>query len=202
MKYRLQCECGRSLAVTPVQAGQSVICQCGATITVMPLSQLQHCEVVSHCEDSEIDPDDDVSSVALEYIPTENTILHRHMAAIFDNLISLVLGVCVAKSIPNDIPILPFVGFIATYLGYYFVFETLISRTPGKLLTGLTVVRINGARISAREAAIRTVFRILEVNPILLGAIPAALSIVFSRHHQRFGDKFARTIVVPPSRIP
>jgi len=43
--------------------------------------------------------------------------------------------------------------------------------------------------------------RVLEVNPVLLGAFPAALSVVFSPKHQRFGDKLAGTIVVPPDRL-
>jgi uncharacterized RDD family membrane protein YckC len=39
-------------------------------------------------------------------------------------------------------------------------------------------------------------FRLIETNPLLLGAIPAAARIVMTRDKQRFGDKVADTIVV------
>jgi uncharacterized RDD family membrane protein YckC len=134
-------------------------------------------------------------------LSTAHTIIPRQLAAIADNLIAMILGVCAAKFISHDSPGLQTVCFITIYFGYFFVFEALISRTPGKLLTGLKVVRTNGNRISAWHAAIRTTFRIVEVNPALLGALPAALSIVFSRHNQRFGDKAAGTIVVRTSEL-
>jgi uncharacterized RDD family membrane protein YckC len=36
----------------------------------------------------------------------------------------------------------------------------------------------------------------VEVNPILLGALPAALAGVFSKRHQRFGDMLGGSVVV------
>jgi uncharacterized RDD family membrane protein YckC len=134
-------------------------------------------------------------------ISTTNTIMLRHLAAIFDNILAPLLGLVAAKSIDKEQYQLQFVLFACVYLGYFLVFESLISRTPGKLLTGLVIVRKDGSRISIRDAAIRTVLRVLEVNPALLGYATAAISIIFSKHHQRIGDRIAGTIVVPPDRI-
>jgi uncharacterized RDD family membrane protein YckC len=81
-------------------------------------------------------------------------------------------------------------------LAYYFVSEWLLGRTPVKLVAGLVVIRRDGKQPGLREALIRTGTRLLEVNPFLLGAAPAALSIIFSKRHQRWGDKWAGTLVV------
>jgi uncharacterized RDD family membrane protein YckC len=130
--------------------------------------------------------------------PTDSTVLPRQIAAILDNLIAMILGILAAKS-AEGLPAVQVPVFGAVYLGYYLLFEGFISRTPGKLLTGLVVIQIDGQRCTWRQSLIRTVFRIVEVNPVFM--IPAALSIVFSRHHQRFGDKAAQTVVVPSRRV-
>lgn len=141
------------------------------------------------------------SSDASPAVATDNTVLPRHIAAILDNIIAMVLGVVAAKSVAEDMPGVQIPVLVVAYLGYYLLFEGVISRTPGKLLTGLVVIQFNGKRCTWGQSLIRTCFRVLEVNPALLGAIPAALSIVISRHHQRFGDKVAGTIVVPSRRV-
>lgn len=129
--------------------------------------------------------------------PTDNTVLPRHIAAILDNVVALTLGVLAAKSIegPSGLQV---ALLSAVYLGYYLLFEGFTSRTPGKLLTGLVVIQVDGQRCTWRQSLIRTAFRIVEVNPFFM--IPAALSIVLSRKHQRFGDKVARTLVIPTRR--
>jgi hypothetical protein len=44
-------------------------------------------------------------------------------------------------------------------------------------------------------------FRLLEVNPLLLGDLPAGISIVSSRDRQRIGDRVAGTVVIPRSAV-
>ena len=113
-----------------------------------------------------------------------------------DNCIAMLLAVVAAKSISSAHPIWQSIALVAAFFGYFFAFEAVLSRTPGKLLTGLVVVNLSGEKCTVGQTAIRTLFRLLEVNPLLFGAIPAALSVVFSRFHQRFGDRVARTLVV------
>lgn len=141
-------------------------------------------------------------------IPTSNTIMARHFAAVLDNLLAMVLGLAAVKSVeavgflirPDNHPAQLGI-FVVVYLGYFFLFELAFSRTPGKLLTGLVVVRTDGTAISTRDVVVRTLLRPLEVNPALLGYAPAAISIIFSRNHQRIADRLVGTIVVPPDRI-
>ena len=106
------------------------------------------------------------------------------MAAVLDHLLALVSftlgGIGLAnlsdahfESIPKSI-----VGLsgCVLYLVYYLVFEGLFSTTPGKAFFGLRVLRLNGKRGTWRCALIRTGTRLLEVNPLLLGGIPAAIA--------------------------
>lgn len=131
---------------------------------------------------------------------SDGTVLPRHMAAIMDNLLAIVAAVVAAKATSEEWPILQGVVLVLVYFGYYFAFELAFSRTPGKMLTGLIIVPVDGGKCTWRHTAIRTGFRLLEVNPMLLGAAPAAACIIFSRNHQRIGDRFARTLVIPTWR--
>jgi uncharacterized RDD family membrane protein YckC len=129
-------------------------------------------------------------------ISTAHTVTPRYIAAGIDNVFTMVIAIFAAKVLAEGRPVVQGVLLAVVYLAYFFVFEGLLARTPGKFLTGLVVVGIEGDRCTWKQATIRTLFRLLEVNPALLGAIPAALSVVFSPYHQRFGDKAAETLVV------
>jgi uncharacterized RDD family membrane protein YckC len=129
-------------------------------------------------------------------LSTVDTVRPRHLAAAMDNVLAMILAVLAAKSIDDGRPILQVVALVVVFLGYYLAFELLFSRTPGKFVTGLVIVELDGGRCTWRHVLIRTAFRLLEVNPLFLGGLPAALSIIFSVHHQRFGDKVAETMVV------
>lgn len=76
------------------------------------------------------------------------------------------------------------------------LFEGLLSRTLGKMLNGLVIAQLDGQPCSWKQAFIRTAFRALEANPVL-GWLPAGIRVVWSRRHQRFGDLYAGTVVVP-----
>lgn len=130
------------------------------------------------------------------------TVVPRYLAASLDNAITFVTSIVAAKSVSDEFPLLQTATMVAAYLGYYFAFEGWTSRTPGKFLTGLRVVRLDGARPTWRQTAIRTAFRVLEADPLVLGGIPGALSIVASPRRQRFGDKVGRTLVVHSNRLP
>lgn len=82
------------------------------------------------------------------------------------------------------------------YLTYFFVLESVWGSTLGKGLFGLRVARLDGKPVGLSEAWWRTLTRIFELNPLLLGAIPGGLTIVRSKHRQRLGDMIAGTVVV------
>ena len=135
-----------------------------------------------------------------EWITTD-TVVPRSIAATIDNAVCFVTAVIVAKQFEFAGPIVQFVIFAVLLLGYFFVLEGLFSRTPGKFATGLIIIDLHGRRARWKAAGIRFLWRFLEVNPILLGALPAAVSVIFSRRHQRLGDRYAGTLVVPKRRL-
>ena len=85
---------------------------------------------------------------------------------------------------------------IVVVSSYYLLFEGLTGVTVGKLALGIRVVSDNGERPSFLQGVVRTAFRLIEVNPLLLGGLPAFLIVSASKNKQRLGDKLAGTYVV------
>lgn len=85
----------------------------------------------------------------------------------------------------------------AILLAAYFIgMEVAVGGTLGKLLTGIRVVDGNGRNPSFKAALIRTLLRLVEVNPFLLGGLPAGLVVNYSKTKQRLGDMAAGTFVL------
>lgn len=118
------------------------------------------------------------------------------MAAGIDQTAAFILAVVAAQTLPEHAYILKGIVAAAVLFAYYLIPEGLSGRTLGKLCAGIVVVQMDGTRITWRQAIVRTVFRLIDVNPFLLGALPGVLSIVLSQHRQRFGDRVAGTVVV------
>jgi uncharacterized RDD family membrane protein YckC len=81
-------------------------------------------------------------------------------------------------------------------LGYFFFQEALWGATLGKRAFGLRVVRLDGRPAGWSASFWRTILRILEVNPALLGAIPEGLAVTWSKRKQRLGDMLAHRVMV------
>lgn len=81
-------------------------------------------------------------------------------------------------------------------------FQAAFGTTIMKRAFGLAVVRLDGTRAGFREALVRTLLRIVEVNPLLFGGLPAGLSIAFTKRRQRLGDILAGTAVVRIKEVP
>jgi formylglycine-generating enzyme required for sulfatase activity/uncharacterized RDD family membrane protein YckC len=89
---------------------------------------------------------------------------------------------------------------LAVWLGiivlYFLIGEGLWGRTLGKLLTGMVVVDKSGHPPGIWKSGLRTILRLIEVNPLLVGGIPAAIVVALSQRRQRIGDMLAQTYVV------
>jgi uncharacterized RDD family membrane protein YckC len=112
-----------------------------------------------------------------------------------DSAPATALALVCAAWVPSTEVALRAFALVAAYLGYFFVFEAAIGTSPGKLAFGLWVRRIEGGPCSIWQAAVRTLARLVEVNPLVLGAIPAGIAILASTNRQRFGDMIAGTVV-------
>jgi uncharacterized RDD family membrane protein YckC len=120
----------------------------------------------------------------------------RFFAMAVDNLIAMFISLLLASNMPEEVGQARWALVVGVYLAYYFVQEGTWSTTFGKRLFGLRVARLDGSECGWPAAAIRTVARIIEVNPILLGALPGGLAVALSKRHQRMGDMLSKTVVV------
>lgn len=87
------------------------------------------------------------------------------------------------------------VGLLAA-VAYFPVTEGIWGRSLGKLATGTIVVGKDGKRPGIGRIIVRTLFRLIEVNPFLIGGIPAAIVVGFTPTRQRLGDLVGGTYVV------
>ena len=120
----------------------------------------------------------------------------RLIAVFIDHLIAFALMMTAVAFVPESLPVVKAVFFFLIYLAYFVVLEALWSRTLGKFFQGLVVRKVDGNRCDWKAALIRGGLRILEVNPLLLGGLPAGLVIIASERKQRIGDLLAGTLVV------
>jgi uncharacterized RDD family membrane protein YckC len=127
---------------------------------------------------------------------TGNSGRPRILAFVIDNLMASVAAFLAVAALKTENPYLGAGALSLTYLGYFFLFEALWSRTPGKYLQGLVVVGADGHPCGWRAALVRTLLRAVEANPLLFGGLPAGLAILASKRNQRLGDLAAGTLVV------
>ena len=121
----------------------------------------------------------------------------RFFAAWIDITIAFILCIAVGARLPGPLssPVRWAIA-AAVFVGYFFVQEGAWGTTLGKRVFGLRVVRLDGSVAGWQEALARSVLRLVEVNPVLLGALPAALAVAWSRRKQRLGDMIAGTLVI------
>ena len=120
----------------------------------------------------------------------------RLIAVFVDHLIALGLTFLVVAFVPESLPVVKVVCVFGIYMMYFVVLEALWSRTLGKWFQGLVVRKLDGSPCDWKTALIRGALRLVEVNPILLGGLPAGLAIIASARKQRIGDMLAGTLVV------
>ena len=120
----------------------------------------------------------------------------RILAFILDNLLATVAAFLAVAVLKSNSAYLAGGTLCLTYLAYFFLSEALWSRTPGKYFQGLVVVGADGSPCGWRAALVRTLLRVVEANPLLLGGLPAGVAILTSKRNQRLGDWAAGTLVV------
>lgn len=120
----------------------------------------------------------------------------RFIAAFIDNLLALISMLIVIALAPERYYYAKLGSIVIGYLGYFVVLEGLWSRTIGKYLQGLVVRKLDGSAAGWKAAIIRSVLRIIEINPVFFGGIPAGLILIASERKQRLGDMLAGTVVV------
>jgi len=133
----------------------------------------------------------------------DGKIVSKRMQATGTDFIVLFLSIGLAGAIfkPKGTPAMVEMCVLVS-LVYYIVMESVFARTVGKFVHGVVVVNDEGGKPSLAAVFLRTITRIVEVNPIFLGALPAGLIANFSKAHQRLGDLLAGTFVVAYHDLP
>ncbi len=113
-------------------------------------------------------------------------------------------GILFLSKLAGDLPFLgALLGAVALLLfwGWFFAFETLWDGcTPGKRAFGLRVVRADGSPLGTREAAIRNLVRIIDLQPGFSCAL-GGFSMLLDKSGRRLGDLAAGTVVVRDQKI-
>lgn len=120
----------------------------------------------------------------------------RLLALAIDSFIAFAVMMLAVAFVPESLPLMKAFFFFFIYLAYFVVLEAIWSRTLGKFVQGLVVRKLDGTPCDWTAALIRGLVRIVEVNPLLLGGLPAGLAIIASERKQRLGDMLAGTVVV------
>jgi uncharacterized RDD family membrane protein YckC len=116
---------------------------------------------------------------------------------------ALLGGMILGRGVEADSPVISAVvvlGFVLILL-YFPILEAFWGVSLGKLVTGLRVVDKSGRPPGVVKAIVRTLLRLLEVNPLLLGGIPAGIAVLATKRKQRLGDMAADTYVLSRRKI-
>ena len=119
----------------------------------------------------------------------------RGGAWLVDILLSVVVAIIVAAAVGVVSDALAALVFLLVLVGWYVVSEAVWGQTPGKRLVGISVVDTNGNDISAGDAVMRNITKLLGGSSLLFILVGVVL-IADSRDNQRLGDRMADTLVV------
>lgn len=122
-------------------------------------------------------------------------VVRRWGATVLDFLIFVVL-LAVALNQRESRQPFALAGCTVLVLAYYPLLEWRFGATVGKWVCRVRVVDEQGRRPSLGQALVRTLLRLIDVNPLLLGGIPAGVTVLASKSRQRLGDMVARTFVL------
>ena len=87
------------------------------------------------------------------------------------------------------------VELVITFL-YFTILEGRYGQTVGKIALKLKVMKEDGSPINYRNAAIRTILRVVDDIPFIVPYLLGAILIWSSDRKQRLGDRVAHTVVV------
>ncbi len=123
-------------------------------------------------------------------------VLRRWLGAWVDFIVLFLIFVIVAKVMEDLDPGLLLITDVVLIAAYFILLEAKMGWTVGKLVSGMRIVNDAGQPPGVKAALLRTLLRLFEVNPFLLGGIPAGIAVNYSKARQRLGDMAAGTYVL------
>jgi uncharacterized RDD family membrane protein YckC len=129
-------------------------------------------------------------------------IVRRWLGAWVDFLVLVGILLAADSLLGNELYQKTLFIWLGVIVAYFPLTEGLTGRSLGKLVSGTKVVDSHGNVPGIGKAIIRTVTRVVEVNPLLAGGIPAGLIARFTKTHQRLGDMASGTFVLKTRDLP
>jgi uncharacterized RDD family membrane protein YckC len=143
----------------------------------------------------------------LEILTSQNVVIEYPLAglqerfiafildALFIFILSLLLYLSFVFIVPESlIHIVPYFTFFPVIIFYSLLSEIIYGRSPGKSITGLKIVKINGSEVKTSDSIARWIFRAVDIY-LSLGGIGIFL-ISSTTRSQRLGDIVANTAVI------
>jgi uncharacterized RDD family membrane protein YckC len=123
-------------------------------------------------------------------------VVRRWGATLIDFVVLCGSGLVALYALPENLQAGAFLLWCCLALAYYPLLEHRYGATVGKLACRIRVVAATGGAPSLQQTVVRTLLRLVEVNPVLMGGIPAGITVLVSKKRQRLGDMAAGTFVL------
>lgn len=91
---------------------------------------------------------------------------------------------------------LDFVVPLVITIAYFVLLEGLAGATIGKFVLGIRVRAPDGSRIGLGQALVRNLARVVDALPYVIPYLVGGIAVIRSDTCQRFGDRWAKTVVV------
>ena len=133
----------------------------------------------------------------LESLPVKEKCVgfwRRFVAILLDGIILffLMISFIIAfLAITSRDPPYDFIGYLSGFV-YTIVFWTALGRTPGKMLMGIKIIKVDGTSIGIVRSFLRYIGYIVSLITIFIGY----LMIIWASEHRGLHDKIAGTVVV------
>jgi uncharacterized RDD family membrane protein YckC len=122
-------------------------------------------------------------------------LFHRWIGTMLDTLVLGTVGFILILVGNDSLKYVWMIIWIIVASCYYIILEGFWGMTVGKLAVKIRVVNKRGKPPGVFKAAIRTIFRVIEVNPLLFGGLPAGVVVFATKNRRRLGDLVAGTYV-------
>jgi len=144
-----------------------------------------------------VDPSGDSTDVeTLVRTYGSHIVTPRWVACLLDYVVlfaALMFAHWACQGLPIVVPWSLWLGVAALY---FIVPEAMWGVSLGKLHTKIVVVDRHGNPPGTARALVRFLLRLVEINPLLCGGLPAGLLASLTPQKQRLGDMLAGTYVV------
>ena len=122
--------------------------------------------------------------------------VRRWLATVIDYILVGLLIACFSVAYGDKNPEYIALSMLGYIVVQYLILEAFTGYTIGKFILRIKVVDIYGGSPGFIKGLIRTLFRIIDVNPFFFGGLPAGIAVLASKNKQRLGDMAAKTFVI------